>query len=107
VAGDAERRALRRFAERLGLAFQTLDDLLDNPAEAQADGSGHKNSYTGKDTGKDTGKPTLIDLLGEARARRQVEEWIEEACESLNALPGGAEPLSGFVRATLSATLRQ
>jgi octaprenyl-diphosphate synthase len=44
-AGEAQRHALARFGERLGMAFQIVDDLLDYTADTA-----------------DTGKPSGLDL---------------------------------------------
>src|SRR5262249_3511735 len=68
-ADATARDALKRYAARLGLAFQIADDLLDALGEA---------SVVGKATGKDDkqGKATFISLLGieAARARLLVLE---------------------------------
>jgi len=63
---DAQSRTrLVGFGERMGLAFQIADDLLDREGEA---------ARLGKATGKDAGKATLVAALGvhEARARLGV-----------------------------------
>ena len=65
---DAQSRArLVGFGERMGLAFQIADDLLDREGEA---------GRLGKATGKDAGKATLVAVLGvhEARARLGILE---------------------------------
>jgi len=59
--------ALEHYANRVGLAFQVVDDVLD--AES--------NSATlGKTAGKDSkqGKPTYVSAMGTARARQFAEE---------------------------------
>lgn len=100
VAGapETERRAMKRFARQLGLAFQTIDDLIDalaDPGEAP------------KDVRKDCDKPTMIDLVGVEGARIAVTRWIDEACDCLCQLDRGPDPLAGFARQTLLATLQR
>jgi geranylgeranyl diphosphate synthase type II len=62
--------AMRRFGRHLGLAFQTLDDVLDATATVQA---------AGKDVRQDGGKPTLVSLFGLEAARLRVEQHLELA----------------------------
>jgi len=67
--GDAALRSRARDAgHRLGVAFQTFDDLLDRYAA---------RDLALKDTGKDADKPTLVGLLGTdaalAGARRHLD----------------------------------
>lgn len=62
--------AMRRFGRHLGLAFQTLDDLLDATATAQA---------AGKDVRQDDGKPTLISLCGLETAHERIWEHLRMA----------------------------
>ena len=78
VAGSdiSERQRLRLFGEKIGLAFQLADDLLDLTADA---------ATMGKATGKDAarGKGTLVALRGEDWARRKLQEQVAEASELL------------------------
>ncbi|NSX91860.1 polyprenyl synthetase family protein [Agrobacterium tumefaciens] len=78
IAGSdgAERQRLRLFGEKIGLAFQLADDLLDLTADA---------ATMGKATGKDAarGKGTLVALRGEEWARRKLQEQVAEAAELL------------------------
>ncbi len=78
IAGSelSERQRLRLFGEKLGLAFQLADDLLDLTADA---------ATMGKATGKDAarGKGTLVALRGEEWARRKLQEQVGEASELL------------------------
>jgi geranylgeranyl diphosphate synthase, type II len=89
VAADAspeQRQALVRFGEKLGHAFQIVDDLLDvNGAEESV----------GKRLGKDRrrGKVTYPSLLGVDASRRRAAELIDEACETIESFGAAAGPL--------------
>lgn len=71
-ASHAERAALRAYGERLGLAFQIADDLLDAEGDAET---------MGKAAGKDSaaGKATLIELIGVDAARARLAEAVNGA----------------------------
>jgi farnesyl diphosphate synthase len=75
-ASRAEREALRRYGEELGLAFQIADDLLD----AQGD-----SGTVGKATGKDhhAGKATMVSLLGIDRAQDRLAQAEQHAIAAL------------------------
>ena len=67
-----DRERLRQFGERIGLAFQLADDLLDLTADA---------ATMGKATGKDAarGKGTLVSLHGEVWAREALSRLVAES----------------------------
>jgi farnesyl diphosphate synthase len=71
--------ALEQYANRVGLAFQVVDDVLD--AEAST-------ATLGKTAGKDSkqGKPTYVSAMGVARARQFAEELRLGAHAALDAL---------------------
>ncbi|MCP5083317.1 MAG: polyprenyl synthetase family protein [Alphaproteobacteria bacterium] len=77
-AGDAERSALSVYADRVGLAFQIADDILDQESTPE---------QLGKQTQKDAeaGKATFIDLLGLDGAKKRAHALVDEACASLDA----------------------
>jgi len=83
ILGGAEpepMRALTRYGECLGLAFQIIDDVLDvtgTPDEI------------GKTPGKDAAaqKATYPRLYGVEASRRRAEALIREACEAIRQLP--------------------
>jgi geranylgeranyl diphosphate synthase type II len=78
--------ALRSYGEKLGLAFQITDDLLDV--------SGNQ-SDVGKKLAKDAerGKLTFPSLLGCEASREQVAKLIGEACGMIEVFGAKAEPL--------------
>lgn len=71
-ASPSDRQRLRSFGEKIGLAFQLADDLLDLTADAET---------MGKATGKDAarGKGTLVALHGQAWAESRLEQLVAEA----------------------------
>ncbi len=78
VAGGSSEQlaALDAYGQRLGLAFQITDDLLDVQSSEAA---------TGKRVGKDAqrGKLTFPGLLGLDQSTQHARELISEASEAL------------------------
>ena len=76
--GDMEH--LDRYAKCVGLAFQVVDDVLDEEGDA---------ATLGKTVGKDRAenKPTYPSLLGLAKAKELASELLQQANEAL--LPFG------------------
>ncbi|WP_455429120.1 polyprenyl synthetase family protein [Fodinicurvata halophila] len=87
-AGDEAYRALAAFGDRLGLAFQIADDLLDHSGS---------EAETGKPVGRDAdrGKATFVDLLGPAGAEEKASDLLAEAREYLDLFG----PKADFLRA--------
>lgn len=85
-------QALQAVSERIGLAFQILDDLLD-----LSDG-------TGKSAGKDQrqGKLTYLAAMNEQDARKYAAKLNREAIETLRELPGESKQISDFIDYLLS-----
>lgn len=81
-ADHENRERLRQYGEKIGLAFQLADDLLDLTADSATLGKA-----AGKDAGR--GKGTLPALHGEAWTRARLAELVGEA-EALLA-PFGAK----------------
>ena len=88
-ASAAERQALTLYADRIGLAFQIADDILDVEASSTA---------LGKATGKDrtAGKATFVDLLGLAGAKAEARKLTDEA---KNAMHGFGDKADVFAAA--------
>ncbi len=72
---------LERVGERVGLAFQVIDDVLDVTAE---------KTVIGKTPGKDDarGLPTYVTVMGIEAAREYGRQLIHEATEILDGLSG-------------------
>jgi geranylgeranyl diphosphate synthase type II len=85
-ASTGEYQALQAYGERLGLAFQIIDDLLDVQGEA-----GKLGKAVGKDASR--GKATYPGLWGVAESRRRAEGLVEEALRQLKSFDGRAKPL--------------
>ena len=89
VAGGSEeaQKAVRRYAQKLGMAFQVRDDMLD------VEGN---EATLGKQVGSDQAneKTTFVSLLGMDDCRALVEKLTGEAVEAL--APFGAER-AGFL----------
>jgi len=92
-APKSARHALRAYAHDLGLAFQIIDDLLDEEG-SEAD--------IGKSVGKDAaaGKATFVSILGPDQARVQAEMLADQAVQHLDLFEENADLLrqvAGFV----------
>ena len=76
-ASTDDRQRLRRFGEKIGLAFQLADDILDLTSDIKT---------MGKATGKDAarGKGTLVALHGMDWAEKQLRQHVEDAEELLD-----------------------
>lgn len=75
-AGEAQRSALETYAEKIGLAFQIADDVLDHESTPE---------QLGKQTQKDAdaGKATFIDLFGLDGAKDRARALVDEGCAAL------------------------
>jgi geranylgeranyl diphosphate synthase type II len=85
-ASTEQFESLSTYGEKLGLAFQIVDDLLDLNGDS---------TTLGKNPGQDTthGKLTFPALLGEQDSRQRAEELIRQAVNSLSGFGDTAEPL--------------
>jgi geranylgeranyl diphosphate synthase type II len=94
LAGGGDESAiasLARYAERVGLAFQIADDILDVEGATET---------LGKPAGSDQGraKATYPALLGVSEARRRARDLVESAISWLAPFNGRAEPLRALAR---------
>lgn len=76
-AGAQDRDAMRTYADKIGLAFQIADDVLDVESSPE---------QLGKATQKDAnaGKATFIDLFGLDGAKQKASKLADEACDALS-----------------------
>jgi geranylgeranyl diphosphate synthase type II len=78
-ADDEQLKRLRSYGKSIGLAFQVIDDILDETATAE---------QLGKSPGKDsaTKKMTYPGLYGLSDAKKYAEQLVESACSELQGL---------------------
>jgi len=83
---DNDLQRLDRYAARLGLAFQVIDDVLDCEADT---------ATLGKTAGKDAdnNKPTYVKFMGLSAARQYAETLVAEALETLEPFGSRVERL--------------
>lgn len=90
-ADEAQLRALTRYGECLGLAFQIADDILDVEAPT---------ARTGKSVGRDDErhKATFPSVLGLPAAKARARELRDGALAALAGFSPSADPLRALVR---------
>ena len=93
-ANDEKLAGLDAFGQKLGLAFQIVDDLLDLQGDA---------TQLGKRTQKDSaqGKLTFPALLGEVESARRAEQLITEALAALTPFGPKANDLASLAKYVL------
>ena len=87
AGGNSEQaKALRHYAQAIGLAFQVQDDILD------IEGS---SAQTGKPQGTDiaANKPTYPAIMGLAEAKAKAQSLCDEALAALTDFDANANPL--------------
>ena len=87
--------SLRGYAQKLGLAFQIADDLLDLFGD---------EATVGKKLRKDEeqSKETSVSILGAERARQQATMLVEQAIEHLRPFGPSAELLAAIARFSIA-----
>ena len=75
-ANQRQLRALTKYAENIGLAFQIIDDMLDIMQDQ-----------------RDTGKPNYANIFGMKDSKSESEKLVEEAKDSLKIFNQKAEIL--------------
>ncbi|MCE2516332.1 MAG: polyprenyl synthetase family protein [Alphaproteobacteria bacterium] len=98
--GDDLLAALANYADRIGLAFQIADDLLDRTSDAAA---------MGKPTGRDdeAGKASFVDHLGIDAAQKEAERLIDEANAMLTTTAGSSAPHLDYMLEISSFIIRR
>ena len=96
-ATDDELDAVTDYAERVGLAFQVADDILDETQSTET---------LGKTAGKDReqAKNAYVAHLGLAKSRDYARRLIDEACERLSPFGENARPLCDLGRFIVERT---
>ena len=90
-AGKRQLKALTRYGEMVGLAFQIADDILDITG---------KQEEIGKDVGSDIkkGKKTFPSFYGLGESRRRAVEVVDKAIASLKDFDRKADPLRDLAK---------
>ncbi len=93
--GEEAFKALTHYGERIGLAFQIADDILDVEGELQT---------LGKTPGSDLAKKkaTYPAVLGMEESKKRARELADLAVEALGFLGEGAKPLREIGRFIVS-----
>lgn len=89
IAGGASAKKvsqLVQYGEKIGLAFQIADDVLDEIGDAETIGKSVR-----KDA--DRGKATYPTLLGLANSQSRARELVDQAIDALSDFGDAAEPL--------------
>ncbi|MBL0142003.1 MAG: polyprenyl synthetase family protein [Betaproteobacteria bacterium] len=86
VLGEDYRAGLDRYAKCVGLAFQVVDDILDEESDS---------ATLGKTAGKDrqAGKPTYTSLLGTPGAKQFAAGLLADAHDALASFDARADRL--------------
>ncbi|CAM2008415.1 polyprenyl synthetase family protein [Acanthopleuribacter pedis] len=88
---ESDLNALTQFAEKLGLLFQVVDDLLDEESDSATLGK-----TSGKDAGQD--KATFPKIMGSDEAHDYADKLLDEALAALKAVSRPLEYLEEIVR---------
>ncbi|CUU34492.1 MAG: polyprenyl synthetase family protein [Armatimonadetes bacterium] len=93
-ASESQRAALDAYSQSLGLAFQIVDDILNETGDPQR---------LGKSAGTDRAhqKATYPRLYGLETARRHAHEAIQRALDSLHGFDAAADPLRWIAQFTV------
>jgi len=90
-ASEKRLKALTRYGERVGLAFQIADDILDITGSREE---------IGKDVGSDLkkGKKTFPSFYGLEESRRRAKEVADQALAALKDFDRKADPLRDLAK---------
>jgi geranylgeranyl diphosphate synthase type II len=93
-ATDKQLAALDAYGEQLGLAFQIVDDLLDQEGTAAALGKRTRKDH-------DHGKLTFPALLGAEESRCRAEQLVAGAIDAVGIFGPKSEPLVALAKYVL------
>lgn len=99
ITAGADPKTLKKlssFAEKAGLAFQIVDDLLDVT---------HPEAKHGKTSDKANDKNTYITLLGVEKTKASASLLLDEALGEINALEGDFIDLKKLAQTLVHRTL--
>lgn len=82
------RDRITSFANRLGQAFQTADDLIDVSGDPET---------AGKDLGKDRGKNNIVSIIGAKRARDACHEHLRLAIADIREVDMDPDPILALI----------
>ena len=88
--------SIRSFAMNLGMAFQILDDLLDQFAT---------ENEAGKNVGQDDAKTTFVSIMGPDKARIEACRYIRSAVRSLDGIGSPANSLVDLARSLMEPAM--
>lgn len=90
-ADDQKFKAIKRYGEAAGLAFQIADDILDIEGTTEE---------IGKDAGSDEarGKATYPAVIGLSAAKQEARNMMDEAMAALEIFGAEADPLREIAR---------
>jgi geranylgeranyl diphosphate synthase type II len=94
-ASSSQMRSLTEYGEKVGHAFQIVDDILDVTGSTEE---------MGKTTGSDAarGKNTYPLIFGLERSRRIAKDLIDESIRAIDRINGRIEPLKEIARYILN-----
>ncbi len=82
---------LRRYGHRVGVAFQIVDDILNETGDAESIGKATK-------TDEARGKQTVPRVIGLEAAAEEANRLVDLACAELETLPGPTSALVDLAR---------
>ena len=96
AAGIGEKESkgavLLRYADRVGLAFQVQDDILDEICDLQQTGKAQQGADRSRN------KPSFVTLLGLVEAQNYARRLLDEALEALQSWQTEADHLRALAR---------
>jgi len=89
-----EKDILKKIAEKVGVAFQVIDDILDETST---------QDVLGKPIGsdKEKNKATILSIIGLEKSKELATSLTQEALELLSSLNGNTEPLKALIEKLL------